>query len=123
MLNFTFITFFYWLVNGWGHYTMVRAFGFSVDPLVGYAMMASVAIGMMIPNSPANVGTFWYFLLIPLQVYGISDTSAQAVVFALFLWATQMGQMVVFGLYFLGKTPITLKEITRTRSNEPIRNS
>ena len=119
MLIFTGLTLVYWLINGWGHYTMVRAFGFSVDPLVGFAMMASVAIGMMIPNSPANVGTFWYFLLLPLQIYGISDSTAQAVVFALFLWASQMGQMVIFGLYFLGKTPISLREVTATREHNP----
>jgi len=118
MLVFTTLTIIYWLINGWGHYTMVRAFGFNVDPIVGFAMMASVAIGMMIPNSPANVGTFWYFLLLPLQLYGISDNSAQAVVFALFLWASQMGQMVLFGLFFLGRTSLSLSDIANVNADQ-----
>ena len=68
-------------------------------------------IGMMIPNSPANVGTFWYFLLLPLQVYGISGNGVQAMVFALFVWLSQMGQMTLFGVYFLGRTPIKLRDV------------
>jgi hypothetical protein len=115
MLIFSGTTMGYWLLNGLGYFAMIRAFGFHMDPIVGYAMMAAVVIGMMIPNSPANVGTFWYFLLLPLAVYGESALSVQAIVFALFVWFLQMFQMAVFGLYFLARTPVRMSELKRTR--------
>ncbi len=101
----------YWGINGIGHYAMVRAFGFPVDPVVGYAMMAAVAIGMMVPNAPANVGTFWYCVLLPLQIYGITGANVQASVFALTLWGLQMSQMTLFGFYFLARSPVSVRDV------------
>jgi glycosyltransferase 2 family protein len=101
----------YWSINGIGHYAMVRAFGFPVDPVVGYAMMAAVAIGMMVPNAPANVGTFWYCVLLPLQIYGITGANVQASVFALTLWGLQMTQMTLFGCYFLARSPVSVRDV------------
>ena len=63
---FTLLTVIYWLINGIGVWVMVKGFHLPIDMVGSYAMMATVVCGMMIPNSPGNVGSFWFFLLIPV---------------------------------------------------------
>lgn len=98
---FVLITAAYWGINGVGLYIFTRGFGLHVPLLAAYAMMASVVVGMMIPNSPANVGSFWYFLLKPLELYGVGRGSVQATAAALGIWLMQLTLLLLFGCYFL----------------------
>lgn len=103
----------YWGVNGLYYYFMVQAFGLNVRVgLPGcYAMMAAVAVGMMIPNSPANVGSFWYFLLLPVALYGPSPTAGTPLAFALGVWALMLTQYTLFAGYFLVTGKVSLESI------------
>lgn len=89
----------YWLLNGWGYWLLAQGFELPLTLTGGYAMMCTVVIGMMIPNSPGNVGSFWYFLLLPAALFGIDPGSPRAVAFALALWALQLVQVTLFGLW------------------------
>ena len=60
-------------------------------------MMACVVVGMMIPNSPGNVGTFWYFLLLPFAALPELYQSEQLLVFGLVLSLCQFTQQTGFG--------------------------
>jgi len=55
----------------------------------------------MLPNPPANVGVFWYFLLMPLTLYGVTAGHPEAIAFGLLAWLGQLVQQTLFGLYFL----------------------
>jgi hypothetical protein len=77
-------------------------------------MMASVVVGMMIPNSPANVGSFWFFLFKPLELYGVGATSLQATAAALGIWLIQLLQLLLFGGYFLLRGRVSMKTVWRT---------
>jgi uncharacterized protein (TIRG00374 family) len=92
----------YWAVNGFYFWFIARAFGLQewVTPIVAYAMMAAAAVGMMIPNSPANVGSFWYFLLLPMYVSGM-PAGAAPIAFGISVWAMMLIQYCVFGLWFM----------------------
>lgn len=105
------ITSVYWVVNGFGLWVFARGFGLQVPALAAYAMMASVVVGMMIPNSPANVGSFWFFLLKPLELYGLGAGDVQATVAALGIWAMQLIQLVLFGGYFLLLGKVSVKSV------------
>ncbi|MBM4387865.1 MAG: flippase-like domain-containing protein, partial [Deltaproteobacteria bacterium] len=93
----------YWLSNAVGLYVFAKGFSFESEITfpASLAMMATIVIGMMIPNSPANVGSFWFFILKPLALYGIAFTSPVAVIFALSVWSLQLLQLIVFGGYFV----------------------
>ena len=113
------ITALYWGINGVGLYIFCRGFGLHIPLLAGYAMMASVVIGMMIPNSPANVGSFWFFLLKPLQLYGLGGHQIQAIAAALGIWAMQLLQLLVFGCYHLLRGKVSVKDVwSRTTRGE-----
>lgn len=108
-------TILYWLINGFAYWFLALGFGLGewVSLPVAYAMMAAVAVGMMIPNPPGNVGSFWYFLLLPLYVTGAPDQGAGAVAFALAVWALMLAQYLVFAGYFLVTGKINLGRIWR----------
>ena len=82
-------------------------------------MMSCVVVGMMIPNSPANVGTFWYFLLLPLTAIPALQGSPQITIFGLSLYLAQLIQQTAFGLWFIGRGAFTkdaLQEATGYQS-------
>ena len=89
----------YWALNGYGYYVLALGFkGLHVPLLAAYAMMCCVVVGMMLPNPPANVGIYWYFLLQPLTLYGVSTGDPTATLFGLVAWAGQLIQQGLFGL-------------------------
>ena len=91
----------YWGLNGYGYYVLALGFAGLHVPLLGaYAMMCCVVVGMMLPNPPANVGVYWYFLLKPLALYGVATGDASATAFALLAWLGQLLQQGAFGLWF-----------------------
>ncbi len=102
------LTVVYWGINGVGTWFMARAFYLPVDLVGSYAMMASVVVGMMIPNSPGNVGSFWYFLLLPTVLYGVTAGSTQAIAFGLAVWFFQLVQQTAFGAWFLVRGSVSM---------------
>jgi hypothetical protein len=105
------LTVIYWGVNGLGIWSMTHAFGLPVDLVGAYAMMACVVVGMMVPNSPGNIGSFWYFLLIPLPLYGVSEESTPAIAFGLAVWLCQLVQQTAFAGWFLLRGQVSLKGV------------
>lgn len=110
-LGFIGVTTIYWGLNGLGVWCMVQAFHLPIDMVGAYAMMACVVVGMMIPNSPGNVGSFWYFLLLPVALYGIGNSSAQAIAFGLSVWLCQLVQQTAFGLWFVVRGKVSWKGV------------
>ena len=111
LILFAFLTVVYWLLNGIGVWTMVKAFYLPVDLIGAYAMMACVVCGMMIPNSPGNVGSFWYFLLVPASLYGIAEGSVQAIAFGIMVWVLQLLQQTAFGAYFIVTKKVSMSRV------------
>jgi glycosyltransferase 2 family protein len=105
------ITTVYWIVNGFGLWLFARGFGLHVPAIAAYAMMASVVVGMMIPNSPANVGSFWFFLLKPIELYGLGAGDVQATACALGIWGMQLLQLLIFGGWFLVLGKVSVKSV------------
>lgn len=97
--QFVGLTSLYWLINGAGLWLMAQGFGLQVPLPAGYAMMSCIVVGMMIPNSPGNVGTFWTFLLLPAGLWGVDQDSTAAVAFGLAVWLAQTVQGTIFGLW------------------------
>jgi hypothetical protein len=45
------------------------------------------------------VGSFWYFLLMPVGLYGLQGDSPRTIAFALGLWFAQTAQQTAFGVW------------------------
>jgi uncharacterized membrane protein YbhN (UPF0104 family) len=59
----------YWGANGVGMWLLARGFGLPLSPIGAFATMGIVAVGIMLPNSPALVGQFVVFMLLGLSLY------------------------------------------------------
>ena len=115
---FLLLTLTYWGINGLGTWLMAKAFHLPIDLVGGYAMMACVIVGMMIPNSPGNVGSFWYFLLLPLPLYGVGADNLQAIAFGLTVWLIQLIQQGLFGAWYLVNGEVTWGRVLAATSEE-----
>ena len=119
---FIILTVVYWIVNGVGVWCMAQAFDLSVDAIGAYAMMACVVVGMMIPNSPGNVGSFWYFLLLPLPLYGVDSgpDNVQAVAFGVMVWLLQCVQQTAFGAWYVVRGQVTWRGILEATEEDTL---
>ncbi len=99
--QFVGMTAIYWALAGGNWYVLADGFGIQLPIVAGYTMMCCVVVGMMIPNSPGNVGSFWYFMLLPAGLYGVASDTPAAIGFALWAWFLTMGQQAVFGIWGL----------------------
>lgn len=117
-LLFLLMSLLYWLSNGVGLWVLARGFEMHTAggwvpmgvPLIGcFAMMCTIVVGMMIPNAPANIGSFWYFLLKPMELYGIEQGNPAGLAFALTVWSLQLLQLLVFGGYFIARGKVSFK--------------
>ncbi len=110
-LWFLFLSFFYWASNGVGLYVLGLGFeGLHVDLLLAFAMMSTIVVGMMIPNAPANVGSFWFFLLLPTKLYGDAFGHPEAgLAFALAVWTFQFLQLIIFGGWFIVRGQVSFR--------------
>lgn len=97
--QFLILTGVYWAINGVGVYTIAHGFGLDIPLSGAYAMVACIVVGMMIPNAPGNVGSFWYFLLLPAGLWGIRSDTPSAAAFGLGVWLMQTLQVTAFGLW------------------------
>lgn len=92
-----------------GFWAIMRACGLDVKFWVGAAVFLIVAFGTALPNAPANVGTYQFFCVVGLTLFGVAKTAAagfSVVVFILLtipLWAV--------GFFALGRSGMTLASI------------
>ncbi len=98
----------YWGSNCTGLFLLAHGFGLDVPFFAAVAMMATIVVGMMIPNPPGNVGTFWFFLLKPLELYGLAGRPA-ALAFALTVYAMQFLQLILFGGWFIARGQVAFR--------------
>ncbi len=112
------LTVVYWGLNGLGVWCMLQAFDLPIDMIGAYAMMACVVVGMMIPNSPGNVGSFWYFLCLPVALYGLSDAAPRVIAFGLAVWLMQLLQQSLFGLYFVARGVVSWKGVVEATTED-----
>ncbi len=118
--RFILLTCIYWGLNGLGVWCMIKAFHLPVDIAGAYTMMACVVVGMMIPNSPGNAGTFWYFLLLPLPLYGIDMAGPQVAAMGLVVWLMQLLQQSLFGLWFVARGRISWSRVVEATHEDEI---
>jgi len=91
----------FWLIL-WGY-------GLRLSFWIGFVVLLIVHLGTAIPNAPANVGTYQFFCVVGLTLFGVDKTLAtgfSVVVFVLFtvpLW--------VIGFVALSRSGMTLAEI------------
>ena len=95
---------------------VMKAYALPLSFWTGVAVFLIVRLGTAIPNTPANVGTFQFFVVAGLTFFGLDKTSAAAFSLAVFLVLTI--PLWLIGFFALSSTGLTLKNL-RARMKEP----
>lgn len=91
----------FWLV--------MRACGLELALLAGAVVLLIVHIGTAIPNAPSNVGTYQFFTVLGLKLFGVDKTLATGFSVVVFIVLTV--PLWVLGLLAISRTGMTLATI------------
>jgi len=90
---------------------IMNAYGLHLSLWVGAAAFMIVYFGTALPNMPSNVGTYQFFAVLALTLFGIDKTTAAGFSIAVFVILTTV--LWIIGLAAIGTTGMRLKDIRR----------
>jgi uncharacterized protein (TIRG00374 family) len=93
----------YWLI--------MLGYGLRLSFWVGMAVFLIVHLGTAIPNAPGNVGSYQFFTVLGLTLFGVDKTRATG--FSLLVFALLTLPLIVIGFIALSRSGTTLTEIRR----------
>ena len=120
----------YWVANGAGMAIFANGFDCSgaagraclplhLDYFHGYFLLCVVIVGMMIPAAPGSAGTAQLALLIGMGVFlPEAVVHSSGVAYANVLWAVQIIQQILFGLFFLVRSHGSFSDIAGKLSEQ-----
>lgn len=85
------------------------AYGLRLSFWIGFVVLLIVHLGTAIPNAPANVGSYQFFTVLGLTLFGIEKTIATG--FSLVVFFLLTVPLWVIGLWAFGRSGTTLAEI------------
>jgi glycosyltransferase 2 family protein len=91
----------FWLV--------MRAYGLRVSIWEGAAVHLIVHFGTAIPNAPSNVGTYQFFTVLGLTLFGVDKTTATGFSLAVFVVLTV--PLWLIGFFAVSRTGLTFRQI------------
>jgi hypothetical protein len=100
-----------------GVYALAMAFGFDLGFAACVAVMAIVNLGLIIPSSPGFIGTFQFFCVAALGLFGVEQSSALS--FSVIYHLSQWLPTTVLGYYFLNRENIKLHRLSRLQAAAP----
>lgn len=93
----------FWLVM-WGY-------GLRLSLWIGAAVLLIEHLGTAIPNAPSNLGTYQFFVVVGLVLFGVDKTTATGFSVVVFIVLTL--PLWLIGLVAIGRSGMTLKEIRK----------
>lgn len=101
LLIFIFQILAFWLV--------MWAYGLHLSLWIGAVCLLIVHIGISIPNAPSNLGSYQFFTVLGLTIFGVDKTLAAG--FSLFVFVALTIPLWVLGAIAIAKSGITLTEV------------
>lgn len=100
-----------WLLMVAGLFFQLSMFDFPVSLEMSSLMILLVSIGVSIPSSPGFIGPFHAGIVVALGIYGVDPNKALGVAITLHL--LMFASTVLFGLFFLWRERMGMREIQR----------
>jgi hypothetical protein len=113
----------YWAANGVGVWVLARGLGLPLSPIGAFATMGIVAVGITLPNAPALIGQFVWFMLQGLSLYipGANDDHAAiypaTYAFAMMHYGLQVAWYVAMGALGLATPWVSFRDLRTARSS------
>ncbi len=90
-------------------WTTMRAYGLQRSLWIAVIVFLIVRLGTMLPNAPANVGSFQFFCVLGLTLFGVDKTAATG--FSFLVFAVLTVPLWALGLLALTRSGVTISEI------------
>jgi len=104
-----------WAFEGTTFYLGAKALNLSLSYPQAYLILVIVALGLMVPSSPAFVGVYEYFCITALALFAIDKSLALS--YAVLLHFLQFSLLVSIGLFFLWKENLSLGKLKKEVSD------
>jgi glycosyltransferase 2 family protein len=98
-------------------WTLMYSFGLPLPLVAAAVVLLVINIGVSLPNAPANVGSYQFFCVLGLSVFGIEKTIAAS--FSLFAFAMLTLPIFLCGLAALLRSGVSLHEMRERLSGLP----
>ena len=93
------LSFLTWIIETGMFYYCFRIFGIQQSFLAALFVLGVINLGILIPNSPGNVGVFEGFTILALEVFAVSK--AQATAYSVVIHLCQYIPVTMIGLFYL----------------------
>jgi hypothetical protein len=103
-----------WAIVGFSNYFIFLAFDLTVPWYGPYVVLVIVSLGVMLPSAPGYFGTFQYFTVAALKLFGIPASVGLS--FSLVLHAGNYVPVTLLGLYYLRREHFTLRQLEEEAS-------
>ena len=97
------------MLQAMAFWCVMKAYALPFNLWIGAAVFLIVHLGTAIPNAPANVGTFQFFVVAGLTFFGLDKTAAAA--FSLAVFVTLTLPLCLIGFFALTRSGLTLSSI------------
>jgi uncharacterized protein (TIRG00374 family) len=104
LMLFVFQAFSFWFI--------MLAYGLHFSFWIGAAIFLIVHFGTALPNAPANVGSYQFFCVLGLTLFGVDKTLATGFSLVVFILLTL--PLLMIGFFALGQSGMTLSSIKMT---------
>ncbi|MGE0129238.1 MAG: lysylphosphatidylglycerol synthase transmembrane domain-containing protein [Blastocatellales bacterium] len=96
-------------LQGLAFWLVMLAYGLPLSWQIGMAVFLIVHVGTLIPNAPANVGSYQFFCVVGLTLFGVDKTLATG--FSLVVFISLTVPLLVIGWLALGRSGMKLRTI------------
>ena len=97
------------LLQALSFWLVMRAYGLRLSLPAGAAVFLVVHLGTVVPGAPANVGTYQFFTVLGLTLFGVDKGTAAG--FSLVVFALLTVPLWAIGFWALGRSGLTLFDV------------
>ena len=99
LLAIVLLSFLTWIIESGMFYYCFQTFGIEQPFLSALFVLGVINLGILIPNSPGNVGVFQYFTVLALSVFMVPQSQATA--YSVVIHLCQYIPVTIIGLFYL----------------------
>jgi glycosyltransferase 2 family protein len=104
-----FVSLFFFVFQAFSFWFITKAYGLHFSFWVGAAILFIIIFGTALPNIPANIGTYQFFSVVGLTLFGVGKTAAAG--FSIVAFAFLTLPPLAIGFFALARSGMTLASI------------
>ena len=104
-----FVSMFFFVFQAFSFWFITKAYGLHFSFWVSAAILFIIIFGTALPNVPANIGTYQFFCVVGLTLFGVEKTAAAG--FSIVAFALLTLPPLAIGFFALARSGMTLASI------------